>query len=303
VHCHSTKAGVVGRVLARLHGRIPVLFTPHCFSFQGRREGSVGRRLLIAIERVLGKVTSRLITVSEDEYNDAINLRICPPSRTEMILIGVDCVDANDAMQHAPETRRSLGLAQEDAAICFLARLCAQKNPHLVVECVSHLVSRGINPFLFSVGPGPLSEEMRELAQSLGVQNNVRWLGYQPHDEAMRILAACDVMVLPSKYEGMPAAPLEAQAVGTVPIVTPVPGSRNAIIDGVTGLFVAPDDSLALADAVEKLIGDPVLRKTLSSAGREWVNENYATTKMVKSLERLYDELTAPAKPKISAHS
>lgn len=292
VHCHSTKAGAVGRVCAALYGRKPTVFTPHSFSFQMAEKNSRKHTTLLGIERMLGRVTDRLAAVSETEYALAVNERVCPAARTALIPNGVDFRRADDARAQRQATRQSLGLGESDPVICFIGRFAPQKMPHIVVEAAASLARKGCRPTVLMLGNGPLEDDIQKLIKTRGVEQNFRWLGWQAYDDALRYLAAADIMVLPSRYEGLPYVALEAQAVGTIPILTRVPGSQDAIQEGKTGLMVPFDDAEALGDAIKVLIDDPAQRASLALAGAAYVRENFNAVQMVQSIETLYQQVT-----------
>lgn len=291
IHCHSTKAGAVGRLCALLHGRIPTAFTPHSWSFQMSPRGSRKHRVLVGIERALGRRTGMLTAVSETEKQLGIQEGICPPNRARLIPNGVDFRRMDAARAARADTRTRLKLNAQETVVCFIGRFAPQKMPNLVIETAAELSRRELQPVFFLLGNGPLEAECRELAVRLGVDAQMRWFGWQDYEDALRLLAAADVMLLPSRYEGLPYVALEAQAVQTVPVVTRVPGSHETVRDGETGLVVPFDDVPALASAVQKLACQPEWRQQLGCAGREAVFQNYNATSMTRALEEVYTEL------------
>lgn len=290
IHCHSTKAGAVGRVCGRLRGK-RVLYTPHSFSFQMAESGTRKHKVLSRIERTLGKMTAHLIAVSATEHQLALDTGIVPQNRLSMIQNSVDCRKMDAALAARPATRDRLGLEPEEPVVCFIARFAPQKMPNIVIEAAAALAKRGNCPPFLLLGNGPLEEECRELAKKLDVDCHLHWLGWRPYEEALRILAASDFMVLPSRYEGLPFVALEAQAVETIPILTCVPGSADAIKDGETGVFVPFGDPEALADEIEALIREPERKRRLAAAGRETVRRDFNAETMARATENVYQQI------------
>lgn len=290
VHCHSTKAGVVGRMCARMFG-VPAVFTPHSFSFQMAETGTRKRRVLVGIERALGRWTDRLAAVSETERNLAVDEGVCPAARVATIPNGVDLRISDLAMSRREAIRRSLDVGEDQPVVCFIGRFAPQKMPHLVVESAEWLAGQGCRPLFWMMGNGPLEDEIKALASNKGLDGQFRWLGWQAYNDALAYLAASDIMLLPSRYEGLPYVALESQAVGTVPVLTRVPGSQDAVIADETGLLVPFDDVPALGGAVLRLIESPKERRRLACAGREYVEGSFNALKMTQSIESLYDDI------------
>lgn len=290
VHCHSTKAGAIGRFCAALRGRLPTVYTPNSFSFQMAEPKTRKRSVLTAIERLLGKVTGRLIAVSQTEYDLAIREGITGADATFLIPNGVNIPQMDAAAGKRVATRQALNLSDSEPVVCFSARLAPQKMPEVVIKAAAALKSKGLSPTFLFIGGGPLEADCRDLITQLQVEENVRLLGWKPYDEALSILAASDVMVLPSRYEGLPLAALEAQAVGAVPILTQVPGSQDAIKDGETGVFVPFNDPEALGAAIQKLLLSPEQRAAFAAAGKKHIQSRYNAALMAQSVEALYGE-------------
>jgi glycosyltransferase involved in cell wall biosynthesis len=138
------------------------------------------------------------------------------------------------------------------------------------------------------VGNGPLEGEIDALIATKNLSSRVRRLGWLPHNETLRILSCADVMVLPSRYEGLPYVALEAQAVRTVPILTCVPGSQDTVIDDITGIFVPLDDPQALAAQIQRVITDKDLKARLEDGGILHIEKNYSSCVMARRIETMY---------------
>ena len=291
IHCHSTKAGLIGRACALMLGRVPVVYTPHAFSFNMSTPGSLKHRVLTGLERAQRPLTSRIIAVSQTEKDLAVDEGICPAAQVALIPNGVDFRQIDSARSERRGTREALGIADDEVLLCFIGRLAPQKMPNLVVEALDILSKSGAHPTILIIGNGPSEAEIRALVTERGLDNQFRWMGWTPHDVALRYLAAGDIMLLPSKYEGMPYTALEAQALGVVPIITEVPGSRDAVISGETGLTVPFNDPQAIADAIFRLMNDGDARVCLGDRGRQHVFDNFNVRNMVLDLEDTYLEI------------
>jgi glycosyltransferase involved in cell wall biosynthesis len=173
----------------------------------------------------------------------------------------------------------------ERPIILTLARLDKQKgHPYLLRAAVQ------VPDALFLLaGDGPERAGLENLVQQLGIAGRVLFLGYR--QDIADLLKICDMMVLPSLYEGLPLSILEAMAAGKPVIATNIGGTNEAVIDGQTGLLVPPADPPALAAAIRKLIENPLLAGKLAAAGKEQVQREFSVETMICRVTQVYDEI------------
>jgi glycosyltransferase involved in cell wall biosynthesis len=143
------------------------------------------------------------------------------------------------------------------------------------------------------VGGGGQLQELEQLAEDLGRGERTFFFGYQP--DPQDYVAGMDVIVQPSRREAVGLAVLEAMAAGLPVVATDVGGMGEAVVDGVTGFLVSPDDVDALADALGQLVGDSELRTRMGAAGRARYEEHFSAARLARTYEALYDELAPPA--------
>jgi glycosyltransferase involved in cell wall biosynthesis len=139
------------------------------------------------------------------------------------------------------------------------------------------------------VGDGEQREELRALAERLGIADRVQWVGWR--DDRRSYLPWFDVFVLPSRFEGFPLALLEALLARRAVVATDVGSVAEAVLHEHTGLLVPPDDSKALAGSIARLLEDDGLRERVGTAGRKLVQERFTASHMSRSFERLYEEI------------
>jgi glycosyltransferase involved in cell wall biosynthesis len=247
VHCHSSKAGLVGRLAAALAG-VPRVYTPHCYAFMvpGRH---ARRALLVAIERVLSRLTHATVCVSEDERAAAIELHVAAPAQLHRVWNACE-TESGDG-----PTDPNLALLRGSGPVAgTVGVLRSQKGLDVFLEAATRIIDRVPRAQLAIVGDGPLAPALRQRANSLGLLGRLHFLPFG--SSTGEHLRGLDVFVLPSRWEGMPIAILEALAVGVPQAASDVGGVREAV-DPTTGILVAPGDSAALADAVAALLSDP----------------------------------------------
>jgi glycosyltransferase involved in cell wall biosynthesis len=274
LHLHSSKAGLVGRLLVRR--RRPTVMQPHSWSFFART-GRI-RDATLRWERFGARWADVVLCVSEDERRLGIAEGVDASYR--VLPNGVD-------LQAFPVTDRSsardrLGLGNEPLVVC-VGRLHRQKNQAALLDAWPLVRSSIPDARLVLLGEGP---DRDELASRLvdgvtlaGQTNDVRsWL------------AAADVVAQPSRWEGMSLSLLEALAAARSVVVTDVPGMREVVVDGV-GAVVPPDDTSSLAAALSARLADPALADAEGAAGRARVESHHDRRNQFDGIAALYEEL------------
>jgi glycosyltransferase involved in cell wall biosynthesis len=197
------------------------------------------------------------------------------------------------------EARRALGLDAEQPVVLTVGRLTHMKAQWQLLDAVPDLVARFPGLAVVLLGDGPLRDSLAEQAASLGVTHAVRFPGHRP--DARLLLAAADVFVLPSRYEGMPLAALEAMEAGLPVVATRVVGSEEVVVDGVTGALVPFGRPTELGAALAALIADPRLRRRQGAAGRCRYLAGFTRDRMAADTAAVYEGLLrASAQPALT---
>jgi glycosyltransferase involved in cell wall biosynthesis len=291
VHGHSSKGGFLARVGGWLTGT-PTVYTPNALYFLQLPSG-IRRTAYLMLERLARPMTTRFIAVSPSERDLALREKLAQPERLLMIPNGI----GEDAFDRPPDARDrvrdELNIPTDAVVVGCAARLTAQKDPIVLVRAVAELAGRISQPlYLIWAGDGALAPEVARAARAGGIEHRCRFVGFRR--DMRSVMCAFDIFALPSRYEGLPYALLEAMAVGLPVVATDVVGTRDVVTHGVTGYLVPPGDPSRLAAALEPLVEDADLRTQLGSSGRKIVAERFTLAEMVRRLEALYGELAAP---------
>jgi len=189
-------------------------------------------------------------------------------------------------------TRAGEGIADRpDPVIGTAARLAHQKSLHHLIDAMPAILARRPAARLVLFGDGPLRAPLEARATERGVAHAVRFAGFVP--DIAPAYAALDVFVLPSRNEGLPISVLEAMAIGTPVVGSRVPGIVDLVRDEQTGLTFPYADPSALASAVDRLLGDAILRDRVRSNARKLVETQHARGAVARRMEALYAALVA----------
>jgi glycosyltransferase involved in cell wall biosynthesis len=288
VHAHSSKAGFLARLAARLADRPGTVYTPHGLYFLGLRSAAQ-RRFYLTLEQFAARLTDRIVAVSPGEREVLLRYRIARPEQIVWIANGISPARLPDAYDRAA-TRRALGQETDGLLIGSVARLSAQKNPFMFVDAAAQVLRNLPDARFVWCGGGELAAAAQQRADDLGMAHAVRWLGHR--EDAMEVLAALDVFWLCSTYEGAPYVLLEAMAQRVPIVATDVVGSRDMLREG-NGLLVPSGDAAALGRATLMLAAQPERHAALAGAGWRWYAEHGSVQRMIAQTEQLYVELAA----------
>jgi glycosyltransferase involved in cell wall biosynthesis len=240
--------------------------------------------------RVVNAVTFSLddahLAVSDD-VRRSVPRRLRAGVRTVVHGTAVDAARAVRAQREA--VRAELGFGPDDVVVGTIANFRPQKGYPDLLAAVRIAADRVPQLRVVAVGQGPLEAEIRARHAKLGLGDRFRFLGYR--DDALRVLAACDIFTLASLYEGYPVALMEALAVGLPVVATAVGGVPDAVRQGVEGLVVPPSRPDLLAAALEQLATDPELRGRMAEAALRR-GLQYDIVDAVRQIEATYDRLT-----------
>jgi glycosyltransferase involved in cell wall biosynthesis len=317
LHTHSSKAGILGREAAR-RTRVPrVVHTVHGWGFTPRTPGWMIAGF-VALERRCAPV-GPMVFVNPGDREAGLLRGIVPHPKSRIIPPGIDLApyeDETTLRETRREMRRSLGLPDEAVVAGFLGRLSDQKAPEILLDVAAATARSERELHWLVVGDGPMAASLRRRAGATPpLAGRVHWAGLQT--DAHRWLAAMDLLLLPSRWEGTPLTLMEAMAAGLPVIASDLPGVRwvleglrkegaapgdaprdarraaseagpEVIFELPTGLLAPIADVPRFASAVERLVRDPRTRATLGATARTLALERFGLDVMVERLLNLY---------------
>ncbi|MFI6351892.1 glycosyltransferase [Streptomyces sp. NPDC050743] len=275
VHAHSAKAGLAGRLAVR--GRIPTVFQPHAWSFEA--VGGPTAALALRWERWGARWAHRVVCVSEAERS--MGERAGVRAAYAVVPNGID------TRRFSPGPPAALLPAPGPASpvVVCVGRLCRQKGQDVLLRAWPQVLDTVPRARLVLVGDGPDRETLRHLAHP-----SVRFAGAVA--DSVPWYRAADLVVLPSRWEGMALAPLEAFGCGRPVVLTDVGGARESLPPALAArCLVPPEDPAALAGAVAALLSDPPLRAALGGLGRRHVLSTHDVRHTAGRIAALYRDL------------
>lgn len=287
VHTHTSKAGILGRLAARLAGVPHIVHTPHGHYFVGGYAGRALTHLFVRLERWAARFTDRIVGLTEQEIRDHVARGIGRPEQFVVIPSGIALPEFG-ATADAPALRAALGLPASATVVGAVGRLEPIKGHRYLLEAVGRLAPRCPDLHVALVGDGELLAELRHDAERAGLASRAHFLGWR--EDVATLLHAFDLFALPSLNEGQGRALVEAMAAGLPIVASAAGGIPEVLAGGAAGLLVPPADAGALARAIETLLADPALRARLGAAARERAGR-YTVEASLRTLEALYDEL------------
>ena len=278
VHLHASKAGLAGRLA--VHGRHPTVFQPHAWSFEAVT-GPV-RRATLVWERLAVRWTDALICVSEAERADGVAAGVVVP-RTFVVPNGVDLAAPAATVQDRAAARGRLGL-DPDARWCVcVGRLARQKGQDLLLAAWPAVTRDVAGARLALVGDGPDRAALAQAAPPGVVLAGAR-------TDVPDWYAAADVVVAPSRWEGMALVPLEAMARGRSVVVSDAAGMAESVPDG-AGAVVRLDPLDQLAEALVARLGGAIDADAEGAVGRGYVEQHHDLGRTVERLNDAYAQV------------
>ncbi len=285
VHTHLIHADLFGYFAARAAGIRHVVSSRHNddqFRYRPR-----WRKL----HRRLWRWTSGGIAISESIRRFAIEVEGAPAEKITVVQYGIDFAwPSDDAIASARQTLRAkLGLDSDALLLGMVCRLVEQKGIPYALEAMRRIRAQFPQAHLVIAGDGEKADELRRLASALGMADRVHWLGWR--SDAADLMAAFDLLLAPSLWEGFGLVLLEAMARRVPVIASRVGAIPEVIVHGESGILIEPRDVAALAQAMARLLDDRALRKYMGLLGAARLEERFSIRRMVEGTIAVYQRI------------
>ena len=292
VHTHTAKAGTLGRITAWLAGVPIIIHTFHGHVLTGYF-GRLKSWCFIQIEKVLARISTRLITLSDKLKEELVGMGIGNHDRFEVIPLGLDLKPFLNSSEHKGEFRNEFGLSGDAVLIGIIGRLVPIKGHRLFLEAARSVISefgiRNSELKFVIVGDGELRKELESYAEELGVAENVIFTGFRR--DLPVIYADLDIVSLTSFNEGTPVSIIEAMASGKPVVAADVGGVSSLVKDSITGLLVRPGDTRSLTESLLWMVEKPEMREKMGAEGQRRIYPSHDISQLVENIGLLYSSL------------
>jgi glycosyltransferase involved in cell wall biosynthesis len=288
VHTHTSKAGLLGTLAAKMAG-IPILIhTPHGHVLWDYF-GPLKTKIFIFLERLTSKITGKIVALTNREKEDYLMFRIAKEDRFVVIFSGVKLNKFKESLFGEKQNfKKELGIPENSSIVGTVGRLVPVKGPESLIKAAKYIISKYPDTFFIFTGDGYLRQDLENKAFKMGIKENIIFLGWR--DDAAKIMSAYDVFVLPSLNEGMGRVLVEAMALGKPIVASNIGGIPDLVTHGKNGFLVAPKNPEELAKYIQLLLEDKEKREKMGLAGKEMAL-NFSAENMVEKIEELYGEL------------
>ena len=284
-HTHGGVAGLYGRLAAKKAGIPSVVHTLHGIHYLHYRNPLL-KWAFIVLERRLSRFTDAVIFVSQADLRKGMKLRLAPAGKARLIRNGIDPAGIIPGFDRAAK-KSQLG-SDGRPLVVAVSRLHRQKGLKYLLRAVPLIREEIPAVKVVIAGGGPLESKLASAMKRLRIGESATLLGERK--DAREVLAAADVFVLPSLWEGLPYVLVEAAALGKPIVATDIDGVREVVRSGETGVLVPPRDPGGLAAALILLLRDRDLAGKLGERARRDIPSAFALERMVRETEALYLE-------------
>jgi len=294
VHTHQSKAGIVGRFAAAGRKRPVVVHTVHIAPFLNVSGAS--KAVFLVTEQLGARLSHRIINVSEGMKNACLDHKVGTPAQHVVIHSGMP-IEKFQAAEPPADWRGRIGGWPDGAKpkmILMLAAFEPRKRQKPLIEAIAPMLRDRDDVCLLFGGQGTMFEDCRALVSSLGLDDKIRFLGYDANPQSL--VAMADVCILTSEREGLPRVVVQYLAAGRPAVVMDLAGIDEIVTDGVNGLVLPADDFADFSRTLLGLLDDPIELDRLAQGARRTDVSRWAVEEMGKRISEAYDQaLTVPA--------
>ena len=281
---HGARANFYGRIAGHLAG-VPVIISTVHNSLKDYEVRSLRRGFYAFLLRLTLPIVHRIICVSNANRRDVIEECPAAAAKTQTVYNGVD-LSAFPSQPDRKKVREVLRIATGPLLV-VVARLTEQKGHRYLLQTIPSLLKTWPQLCCVFVGEGELHDALHRMVVDLAVERACRFVGVR--EDIADVLAAADVVVLPSLSEGFPFVLLEALAMGCPVVASQVNGVPELIEDHKTGLLVPPRNPQALEAAIREILSDPTVASKMGAVGRAVVRERFTVDRMVADTMAIFD--------------
>ncbi|MDT2882277.1 MULTISPECIES: glycosyltransferase [Lactococcus] len=275
VHCHSSKAGVLGRIAAKRRKIKKVFYTPHWYSFLSTEFSPIRRRMFIEIEKILSThMTTKTFNTSEGEKNSALSYKIDKNNKFEVIYNGLPNINFPNRM----DIRKELEISNNVYLFGNTSRLNHQKNPDLFLKIAHEVIKRDKNIHFIWIGNGSLESEIKDKVVNYNICDNFHLIGYKENSEIL--VSGFDAFLSTSNGESFGYSAVEALRAGVPVLLSNVMGHNEVAIPGLNGELFEVSKQENYYEVIKNFIDET------SSFSKETIKNSFETRFSLESMVR-----------------
>lgn len=285
IHCNTPTGGILGRLAGKKCKVKKVIYQAHGFHFY-KGAPKINWLVYYPVEKWLAHYTDALITINSEDFELAkAKLKLRKNGKVYYVPgVGIDTSQYNLSEKSREEKRRELGLGEDDVALISMGDLIERKNYATAIRSISETNDPKLQYFI--CGKGPEEENLKKLAESLGVTKQIHFLGFR--SDIKELLAAADIFLFTTKQEGLPRSMMEAMASGLPCIASKIRGNTD-LLDGTEGGFLCETtDTAAYAEKLKLLANDKALRKAMGENNLIAI-QKFSTETVNEELRKVYE--------------
>lgn len=287
LHTHSSKAGILGRLAGRIAGTPVIIHTVHGWSFHEYMSPWL-RKTYIFLERWMADSCQALIAVSQKDIEKGLQASIGRPQQYHLIRSAIPMEQFDPAHYDRQIIRQSLGIPDDAVVVGNIGRFSPQKNPLDWVRVASLIAAREEKAFFLLVGDGPMRAEVEEHLDQTGIRKRTILTGLRR--DIPQLLAAMDIFLITSLWEGLPRVIPQAMAMGLPVLANSADGVQEIIQNGENGYLFQAGEIEQMAEVCVQLMHDPDQRMDLGQRGRESVLQAFDLQRMIEQITALYEK-------------
>lgn len=282
LHCHLIPSNIIAKPLGALLG-VPVIIN-HDHTNDPHR---IDNKILLALDKSTNRFAHHIIAVAAACRDFLTTHESIPPEKISLVPNAIDLRRFSPGEVSRDDARAQLGLPAGFRIVAGVGRLNPQKNFALFLEIAAQLAPRFPDLHFLLAGDGPEEQMLREKASALGIANRVIFSGYVA--DTRLVYLAADLLLMPSRYEGLPMTLLEAMAMGLPVVASKLDGIAEVISDGAEGFLAPSDDAALFVERTAALLADAELSSRISKNARAKIEAHFSVGRMTSAVEDIYD--------------
>lgn len=288
VHTHSSKAGLLGRLAAKLAGVPTTIHTPHGHVFFGYF-GTFKTRIFIILEKLASRITDKIVTLTSREREDHLKFKVADEEKFVVISSGVELSKFKELpFDKKQKLKRMLGIPENSLIVGTVGRLVPVKGHEFLIKAAEYTIPKHPETFFIFTGDGHLRQDLERQANASGIKENILFLGWR--NDVVKVISIYDVFALPSLNEGMGRVLVEAMALSKPIVASDIGGIPDLVIHGKNGFLVPPKNPKDLTKYIEILLEDKEKRERMGQAGKKMAL-NFSSENMIERVVELYKKL------------